>query len=82
MTNERRNELKSVRQQLLGMRVMLGRLLREEIAEYKSLTIIGKIGEEGQRMYDVIDMLDDACDELSCLRDTLSECIGKEVTLQ
>ena len=36
---------------------------------------------EGRRKADIIDMLDDAVDEISCLIDTLEEC-KKEAVVQ
>ncbi len=74
MNKERRKRLAAARDELRKARSHVRAVLFSENDEYIGMTEAEKESAAGQRTADVIDMLDDALDEIGCLIDTLQEC--------
>lgn len=74
MEKERKEQLDAARDELRKARSHVRAVLFSENDEYIGMTEAEKESAAGRRAADVIDMLDDALDEIECLIDTLQEC--------
>lgn len=81
MEKERKEQLDAARREFRKARGYVRAVLFSENDEYIAMTEAERKSAEGRHKADIIDMLDDAVDEISCLIDTLEEC-KKEAVVQ